>query len=369
MLETLWNIPDLWERLSAERRTILLYGMGNGADKILRVCAEKNIPVAGVFASDGFVRGQSFRGMPVRRWADMKAMYGAENTVVLMAFASSRPEVLENVARIASETTLLAPDVPVFGEGLFDRAFAVAHRAELLAVRELLSDGESRRIFDLVLRYKLSGEISCLLEAVSAPKEVLQNVLRPERIKTAADLGAYTGDTVRSLAAAAPNLKTVYAMEPDARNFRKLSDYAAAESRFRVLPVCAAAWNEETELTFDAGGNRNSSAIANRSAVLSGRPAQARTVRALPLDRAVGSERIDFIKYDVEGSEREAIEGSRNVILRDRPTLLVSLYHRAEDLFALPLFLRREFPFYRRFFLRRAAGVPAWDLNLYVRED
>ncbi len=369
MFNEILQSPDLWERLARERRTIVLYGMGNGADKILCVCSERGIPVRAIFAGDGFVRGQRFHGMTVQHWDDIKATYGAENVVVLMAFASSRPEVLENVRRISAEATLLAPDVPVFGNGVFDRSFALAHSAELSAARELFADEESRRIFDLVLRYKLSGDVRYLFDAVSDPCETAKNVLRPETIRTAADLGAYTGDTVRALAEIAPNLQTVYAMEPDARNCRKLSEYAASETRFRVIPVAAAAWDTETELAFDGSGNRNASMLAARSAALGDRPAKMRVVRAVPLDRVVGSEPLNYIKYDVEGSEREAIMGSREVILRSRPTLAVSVYHRNEDLFALPLLIRYLFPAYRRFFLRRAAGIPAWDLNFYAAGD
>ena len=369
MLETILSVPDLWERLQSERRPVVLYGMGNGADKILRVCAEKKISVSGIFASDEFVRGQQFHGFPVVRWSNIKETYGADGVVVLMAFASARPEVLENVRRISEEATLLAPDVPVFGEGLFDRAYVAAHRSELTAARALFSDDESHRIFDSVLRYKLSGEVRFLFDAVSDEREISETVLRPDRIRSAADLGAYTGDTVRELASRAPNLETVYAMEPDPRKFRKLSEYAASESRFRVVPIEAAAWDRETDLVFDESGNRNASAIENRSAVLADRPAKSRVVRALPLDRVVGSERVDFIKYDVEGSEREALRGSSKTILRDSPTLLVSVYHRVGDLFDLPLFVARQFPVYRRFFLRRAAGIPAWDLNFYAAGD
>ena len=361
--------PDLWEVLRGENRAIVLYGMGNGADKVLRVCAEKEIPVRAVFASDGFVRGQSFHGMPVRSWGDVKATYGADGVVVLTAFASSRPEVLENVRRIASEACLRIPDVPVYGEDLFDRAFFAGHLGELEAARALLSDEDSRRIFDLVLEYKLTGDPDCLWRAVSDPEEVARTVTRPERFRVAADLGAYTGDSVRELIGQAPALEKVYAMEPDERNFRKLSDYAAAEERARVVPVCAAAWDRECDLTYADGGNRGASATVNRSAVLSDRPVRPRTVRALPLDRVVGEDAVDFIKYDVEGSEREAILGSSGVIRRSHPVLLVSVYHRSEDLFALPLLVRRLFPAYRSFFLRRFSGFPAWDLNFYASDD
>ena len=88
---------DLWEYLQQTNKTIVLYGMGNGADKILNVLAERDIPVAGVFASDGFARGNLFHGMPVRTWNEIKAEFGRENVIVLLSFGTSRPDVLENI--------------------------------------------------------------------------------------------------------------------------------------------------------------------------------------------------------------------------------------------------------------------------------
>lgn len=366
--DDLFRAPDLWENLAREKRAVVLYGMGNGAEKILSVCESRGIPVREVFASDEFVRGQVFRGFPVRRWEEVKTRYGAENTVVLLSFATSRPDVLDRIRKIAAEAALFVPDVPVFGDGLFDRSFAVSHRAEIFAARELFSDVESRRIFDLTLRAKLTGSLSDLLEAVSDPLETDERI-RPERFRTVADLGAYTGDTIRSLAAVAPALRVAYAMEPDPRNFRKLTGYEAGETRFRVVPVPAAAWSAETELFFDGSGNRNASALSNRSTVLGERPVKSRSVPALPLDRVVGTDAVDFIKYDVEGSEWEAILGSRETIRRSAPVLMVSVYHRVGDLFDLPLRIREQFPFYNRFYLRRSAGVPAWDLNFYAVRD
>lgn len=358
-----WERPDLWEALAAEKRPIVLWGMGNGADKILDVCCARGIPISGIFASDGFVRDQLFRGFRVTSFAKIKEQF--ENPVVLMAFASARPEVLENVRKIGAQATLYAPDVPVFGEGLFTRAFANEHRAEILAARELLADEASRRIFDLVLAYKWTGRVEPLFEAVSDPKEIEKNLLRPEEVRVYADLGAYTGDTIQKLAEIAPNLQTVFAMEPDPRNYRKLAAYAEKEDRFCILPTGAAAWKEETTLLFDNSGNRNAGALSNRSAALENRPVKASPIPALPLDDLVGSTPVDFIKYDVEGSEREALEGSRQTIVRSFPTLLVSAYHRVDDFFALPLLLHKSFPEYT-LYLRRDAGIPAWDLNLWA---
>ena len=358
---------DLWEYLQQTNKTIVLYGMGNGADKILNVLAERDIPVAGVFASDGFARGNLFHGMPVRTWNDIKAEFGRENVIVLLSFGTSRPDVLENILCIRAEAELYAPDVPAFGDTLFTRPFFEAHRSELEAARALLSDDESRRIFDNVVAYKLSGDISYLLNAQNNEDEIFETIIRPHTIRAAADLGAYNGDTVRQLLEKAEgNVDAVWAMEPDARNYKKLASYARSESRARIIPVNAGAWNEEATLFFDKSGNRNASFEQNRSQSLADRPAKVSEVKALPLDKVLGGARVDYIKYDVEGSEREALDGSLDTLTQCAPTLLVSLYHRSEDIFALPLHIRKIAPQYSGFYLRRLAGIPAWDVNLYV---
>ena len=361
---------DLWEYLQNTNKTVVLYGMGNGADKILAVLAERGIAAGGVFASDGFARGNLFHGMPVRTWSDIKAEFGKENVIVLLSFGSSRPEVLENILRIRSEAELYAPDVPAFGDTLFTRAFYEEHKEDFVAARALLSDEESRRIFDNILSYKLSGNIGYLLDAESDENEVWNTILHPETIRTAADLGAYNGDTVRGLLARGEGtLQTIWAMEPDARNYKKLEAYAEGEERARVIAVNAGAWNEETTLFFDKSGNRNASFEMNRSQTLADRPAKMAEVKAMPLDRVLDGARVDYIKYDVEGSEREALDGSIQTLTAHVPTLLVSLYHRSEDLFALPLHLHKIAPQYRGFYLRRMRGIPAWDINLYVTKE
>ena len=357
---------DLWEYLKESQKTVVLYGMGNGADKILSVLAECGIPVGGIFASDGFARGNLFHGMLVRTWSDVKAEFGAENVIVLLSFGTSRPEVLENVLRIRQEAELYAPDVPAFGDTLFARAFYEEHINEFSAVIDLFADEESCRIFDNILSYKLSGDIGFLLDAESDEDEIWQEIIHPETIRAAADLGAYNGDTVRQLLAKGENIHTIWAMEPDGRNYKKLELYAQDETRARVIPVNAGAWNEESILFFDKSGNRNASFEKNRSQTLADRPAKMVEVKALPLDSVLNCTRVDYIKYDVEGSEREALDGSVKTLVEHAPTLLISLYHRSEDLFALPLHIRKIAPHYKGFYLRRMAGVPAWDINLYV---
>ena len=62
---------DVWDVLARETRPIAVYGMGNGADKLFRRFEKYGIKVSEVFASDGFVRGHSFRGFKVKSFSDI----------------------------------------------------------------------------------------------------------------------------------------------------------------------------------------------------------------------------------------------------------------------------------------------------------
>ena len=83
------------------------------------------------------------------------------------------------------------------------------------------------------------------------------------------------------------------------------------------------------------------------------------------LDSVAGGFAPEYVKYDVEGSEKEALLGSCQTIKAHAPKLLVSLYHRSEDMFALPELVKELNPDYS-LYLRRFPYIPAWDLNLYA---
>lgn len=357
--------PDLWEYLKSTSKHVVMYGMGNGADKILAVAADKGIEIEDFFASDGFVRGHSFHGKRVLSYSEAKQKYGTDGMIVLLSFASSLPDVMQNILRIAQECELYAPDVPVFGDNLFDAAFYAEHKPQFDAARALLADEESVRVFDCIIRYKLTGDLKYLCTAENDPDESFTRILPSHTFRTAVDLGAYNGDSARALAPYAQNLQTLYALEPDARNHRKLCAYAEEEQRFRIVPLPYAAWDEDVTLYFDASGNRNAGAAQNTSSVLLPRAGKVKEVEARALDGILKGERCDYIKFDVEGSEQKALAGCSKTIADHAPALLVSCYHRSEDLYALPLLLHQMRPDYA-LYLRRFRYFPAWDIDLYA---
>ena len=343
----------LWEHLKKTDKPVVMYGMGNGADKILAVAERYGVEICDFFASDGFVRGHQFHGKRVLSYSEAKEKYG--DMIVLLSFASSLPDVMANFYRIADECEFYAPDVPVFGDILFTPDFVKDNIEKLETVYAMLFDERSKEIYENVINYKLSGDISYLRAAESDEAEV-NALIGAADLTSYADLGAYTGDTVKKMLDIAPSIKRVLALEPDARNFRKLTAYAETETRCKIEAHNTGAWSHRDTLFFDASGNRNANIGENK---------KGKTALVDSLDSVLAGESIDYIKYDVEGSEKEALLGTKNTIEKYAPTLLVSLYHRSEDIFELPLLVQKLCPDYK-LYLRRFPYIPAWDLNLYA---
>ena len=112
---------DLWSYLKQTEKPIVMYGMGNGADKIIERLDALGIAVSDFFASDGFVRGHSFHGKKVLSFSEIKEKYS--DFIILLSFASSLDGVLDYFYSLNSQYEMYAPDVPVTGGGTFDIDF------------------------------------------------------------------------------------------------------------------------------------------------------------------------------------------------------------------------------------------------------
>lgn len=349
---------DLWTYLKDTDKKIVLYGMGDGADKIKAVLDERGIEISDIMASDDFVRGQSFLGFQVKRLSEIEEKYG-DDFLILVCFGSQIPEVMGHIYEIAQNHELYAPNVPVVGDGVFDLEYAKANSADLQKVYKMLADEQSKKVFENVVRYKLSGDVKYLRECES-PADEKFDLLNIGTEEIVVDLGAYDGDTlVEFLNGTSMQFKKLYAMEPDNKNYRKLKRrlYMIGSALLEAYNV--GAWDEDTTITFNMRAGRSSTASGGTH-----RAARYRDIKMMKTDTMLRGAAATYIKMDVEGAEENALRGAKETIASFRPKLNVALYHRNEDMFRLPLLIAELNKRYK-FYMRHHPYVPDWDTNLY----
>lgn len=157
------------------------------------------------------------------------------------------------------------------------------------------------------------------------------------------DAGCCDLTTTVDFANLCKGLKKVYAFEPDAANYENCVKRLEKEKENlpEIVMLHYGTWSEKTELHFDATAD-GCSHIGEGNTV----------IRTAAIDDIVkSSDKVTFIKMDVEGAELESLKGAQRIIRRDRPTLAVCIYHKPEDVITIPLYIKSLVPGYR-FYLR-----------------
>lgn len=342
---------------AAQGRPVVIYGTGNGADKIIDFCEEKHIAVAGIFASDGFCRGKMFRGIKVESYSDIIDRLG-RNFLLIIGFASELPSVLKHFRELDKLHPTVAPHLGLYCEETLDEAWLEHYDAELQAAQALLSDELSKKVFLDMLNFKFSGRLHYLFDHATTRKEDLKLLQLTDR-ETYYDLGAYDGDTVKEFLQATDNRYShILAVEPDTKNYNKLLHFTDTLDPTKITAVKAAVWYEEGNITFTNQSGRAAHISTEQKSV----PVAATTIDRL--STATGTI-PSYIKMDLEGCEKEALQGGAASIRQYKPKLLLAGYHYNEDLFKIPLLLQQMRPDYR-IYLRKHAYVPDWEINFFA---
>lgn len=67
---------------------------------------------------------------------------------------------------------------------------------------------------------------------------------------------------------------------------------------------------------------------------------------------------------DIEGAELQALKGAENIIRRYRPKLAICIYHKPEDLYEIPQFIKSCHSDYK-FYIRHYTDIFS-ELVLYA---
>ena len=340
--------PNVWSALAQADKPIILYGMGNGADKVLDEFEKRNIKAAGVMASDDFCRYQEFRGFTVQKQGDFERQL--DDFLIALCFGSSLPDVMAHIHHVATQHRLLIPNIPVAGENILDDCFIEAHRQEIEQAYSLLADERSRKVFRGALDFYYTGELNDLDMIESDKDEVFTNILRLKEERYL-DLGAYRGDTVDEFLRYTDGYRSITAVEPNPKNYKKLCEHIADLGNATALNAGIA----------DRVGTMTISKKAGRMPVLgdtNGIEIPVTTVDAIDCSPT-------YIKIDIEGMEQHMLSGAKQTLRVLKPKLNLAAYHRTEDFFSLILQLHEINPDYR-IYLRKHPYIPCWDLNIYA---
>jgi FkbM family methyltransferase len=139
------------------------------------------------------------------------------------------------------------------------------------------------------------------------------------------DVGAWIGDFS---AYAASKGAFVFAFEPVQETFSLLSKTAELNNN-KIYPVQKGLGDCDCEMTISISHN-NSGA----NSIIFERDSDGEKILILSLDKFVAEnniKKVDFIKSDIEGAERDMLRGATNVLKTFAPKLAICTYHLPDD--------------------------------------
>ncbi|HEY3441779.1 MAG TPA: FkbM family methyltransferase [Paludibaculum sp.] len=161
-------------------------------------------------------------------------------------------------------------------------------------------------------------------------------------VDVGAHIGTFGDDALRRGAA------KVIMVEPDPVNVECLRrNFAEEIASGKVVVVPEGAWSKRDRLRLSVGvSNSGTGSFVFKNGQ------EFAEIAVRPLDEVLGSlgiERVNFIKMDIEGAEREALRGAAGTLARWQPRLMLDMYHLPDDDIVLPQVIAKSNPAYRSF--------------------
>ena len=160
------------------------------------------------------------------------------------------------------------------------------------------------------------------------------------------DIGAHTGDTTVPMALAVGKAGVVMALEPNKYVYKILEKNSSLNREHtNIVPVCFAATSEDgdfvfnySDASFNNGGFLSEIHVKNHhhnyTLNVSGKNLQNYLFKNFPNEL----ERLELIKVDAEGYDKEILKTIPEILNRYKPNLMVECYKRLDQNERLELF-------------------------------
>lgn len=146
---------------------------------------------------------------------------------------------------------------------------------------------------------------------------------------TVMDLGGNIGATSIYLSHKVGNSGRVYVYEPDKENYDCLLRNIRLNKRNNIIPIQKGIWNENTTLTFYSTGSYTSSFLKTEHIEKEKNEYSLLKIPAVTIDSEIKRlrlKKLNFIKIDIEGSEKKALEGASKAIELFHPDILIETH-------------------------------------------
>lgn len=325
-----------------EGKTMVIWGRSESALRLFLQLKIENANVVGF--TDSYVTdpNETFCGLKVFTFDEL------QKTEQIAIYISTKVykyqvQILERLKDLKNATVYMRG--AVWGCGQYDTELLQKkismERDEIQYVRANLKDEKSIKTFDNLLRYRVSNSDDLIMEVYE--NEHAQyfpgvEIFVPQSEEVFVDAGAYNGKTSEAFSSWCKEYSKIYSMEPDALMFQILREYIKLKKVSNVNCINKGAYSHTTEISFQNIEESGSSNINENGAA---------KIQTISIDEMLNGDKATYIKMDIEGAEMSALCGAEKTITKYKPKLAISIYHKDDDLWKIPYYIKKKYPWYK----------------------
>lgn len=194
--------------------------------------------------------------------------------------------------------------------------------------------------------FDICSEVYCVWHTFILKHYIIEGIYKPQKGNVIFDVGGYSGDTALHFSPMVGKEGKIFIFEPNEENCKKICKNMRHFNVENIEIIKKGLYSKEGILYLNTF-TTSEKPIENSVEI------QCTTIDTFVKEKNI--QKLDYIKFDIEGGERAALEGAVDTINNLRPALAVSIYHRGnfgyQDFYTLPLYLKEICPKYK-FYLR-----------------
>lgn len=336
------NPPFSWKK----NNKVLLFGADILGKEFLKVCKSNNLKVMAICDNDRSKKGRKILGVKVISIDELKE-YPKDTPIIVTIMHDF----------IVKEQLKKLGYTSVFGHTYFAALYPEKFHyftwqssqkalknglAEVLELYRLLKDKKSKKVLEQLITHRLTLDHEDLVGVVD---EMDKEYFDPSIIMTLenevfVDGGGFDGDTIKKYIHSSKNIfKEIHCFEPDSTSQKKIKTFLKKKKDNRII-LHPFGLSNKNHLAFFSDTGTAGSKVNDGGA---------RKIKLVSLDAYLYNKKPTFIKFDIEGSETDAIMGMKKIMRELKPKLAICIYHKPSDLWKVPLLIKKINPKYKIF--------------------
>ncbi len=133
----------------------------------------------------------------------------------------------------------------------------------------------------------------------------------------------------------------------------------------RITVLNKGVWNESKQIEYSMGDGINEP-LEGISIMKAQKYNKKKIAYVTCIDDELEDIDVTYIKMDIEGAELNAIMGTKNTIIKNKPKLAVCVYHKTSDFWKIPAYIKTLNEDYS-LYLRHHCNFNSWGTVLYAK--